>query len=423
MGLIWLGQVLSQAGTRMYQIAMLWWIITASTDGAGRHAGLFMVAGAVPALLFVKLIGRCVDRGDSKPLLVSCDILSSLAVATVGLCLLASRLSLAWVYGTGFAVALLQAFFDPALNKAVSEAVSPEDIEEAVALQSSTQYLASFGGAVAGALLIDRAGLLGVVWLNALSFAASAVFNSFLKLKYRVGRNESAEAARADISGWEILRRMPLIRKTLIGSSLANFFMTPILVILPLYTKETLGGGASLLGQLEASLWIGLLTGTLSSKWSRFPNNILHLGAACFFSMGLCLLLQGLIVERVLFAALLFCAGAALGVNNVKSVALYQEIVRPEWKGRFFAVTQAILSFTFPLAYFLFGLLADRLSPPKVCIIQGVGVLSLAGYFLFLALEEESPKAAGKDALLLPAARAPAGTTSAIAAGIGPSNA
>jgi hypothetical protein len=86
----------------------------------------------------------------------------------------------------------------------------------------------------------------------------------------------------------------------------------------------------------------------------------------------------------------LFLAGAALGVNNVKFMAFFQETVAPELKGRFFALMQAVIGFTFPIAYFFFGALTDYLRPSDVCLIQGAGVVSLAIYFLSLA-REESP--------------------------------
>jgi hypothetical protein len=59
--------------------------------------------------------------------------------------------------------------------------------------------------------------------------------------------------------------------------------------------------------------------------------------------------------------------------------------VQPELKGRFFALMQALLSFTFPAAFFLFGLLAEVMTPPRVCLIQALGVLAISGYFLRLS--------------------------------------
>ena len=387
MFLIWSGQALSQMGTRMYQIALAWWIVT--TGGGGKEVGLFMAAGALPALAFVKVIGKAVDRHQSRSTLIACDLCAFAVTIVVVLLFRAERLGFSGACIAGFFLALAQAFFDPALSKAVAEAAPPEDLEAAVAFQSSTQSLASFAGAMAGALLIDRIGILGVVILNALSFIVSAGANALLDIPPAA---HSATPALEAVSAWEALRQTPWLKKVLIGFGCVNFFLTPILVILPLYVKITLGGTATLLGVLEAAIWLGILAGTFGAKrilTGGTTSGVLRLGAACMLLLGVALFVPGVFMHGGLFFVALFCAGCALGVNNVKFVTLFQERVRPELKGRFFALMQALLSFTFPAAFFLFGLLAEIMAPPKVCIIQALGVLALSGYFLRLSQTTE----------------------------------
>lgn len=383
MALIWVGQTLSQAGTRMYQIALLWWVVSAG--GGGREAGLFMVMISLPALLFVKFIGRTVERAPRRRILVTCDLISGGLIAAVAIALASGTLGFAGVCAAGFCVAASQAFFEPALNKAVGELVAPEDVEEAVALQASTQSLASFGGAAAGALLIDHIGVQGVVALNVGSFLVSAVLNAMLRFPAAASAPDSAGEAGA-AGAWELLRETPWLKKALLGFGCANFFLTPVLVVMPLYVQRSLGGGASLLGTLEAALWLGLVLGSALSKRIAVQNE----AALAALSLGLaaaCLILPGMLVGAPLLLAALLALGTAMGINNVKFVALFQETVRPEHKGRFFALMQALLSVTFPAAFFLFGLLADRLAPPRVLVVQGLGLLAVAAYFAKLATE------------------------------------
>ncbi len=389
--LIWLGQLLSQGGIRMMQIALVWWIVSAGGERSGRDVGLFMVMGALPALLLVKFIGSFVDRRHSKPILIGCDLLACAVASVMAAVLHFGHLNLYGAMLGGFFIAFFQAFFDPTLNRAVAEACDPSDIEAGVAFQTSTQSLSSFGGAMAGALLIDRLGVPAVVALNAASYLVSAGLNAFLVLPNASPKADPAEPRGP--SGWEIVSGMPLVKRVLFGFGAANFFMSPILLVLPLYVKEVLGAGPSLLGLLEASLWIGLLSGTLTSKWWSWTDNTVRIGAACLAVMGACLLAPGLVASSGLFLAALFVAGAALGVNNVKFVSLFQAAVPPRFKGRFFAMMQAMLTASFPLAYFAFGFLADWLNPSNTCLIQGAGILVLSVYFLQLST---TPAAAQK---------------------------
>lgn len=380
--LMWLGQVASQSALRMFQISIMWWIIALSADGSGMDAGLFMVCGALPPIAFVHVIGRIIDTAKSRVILGSCAFLAFVFLGIVTAIFRFTTPVFWWICLAGFMIAILQAFMDPTLNKSVMQVVEKEDVESAVAFQSSTQSLANFGGAVLGAILIDRMGIANVILLGAAMFFTAGIF--YLLVRFRDVARPEHPSGEKPISGWRILEKMPELKKILIGFGFVNFFVTPILLVIPLYTSKTLGASASVLGYLEASLWIGLLGGTFSSKFFGFIKSTIRLGALCMLTMGICFLVPGFIVNQSLYMSVLFVAGFALGVNNVKFISLFQKTVPALIKGRFFALMQAVIGMTFPLAYFIFGVLADHITPPRISIIQGVGVICVAAFFLNL---------------------------------------
>ncbi|MBX9767834.1 MAG: hypothetical protein K2X47_11230, partial [Bdellovibrionales bacterium] len=65
-GRVWLTQVLSQSGIRMYQIAVVWWIVQTQGLLAGRWLALFAIVSALPPVLFSKWIGAKVDSGAPR---------------------------------------------------------------------------------------------------------------------------------------------------------------------------------------------------------------------------------------------------------------------------------------------------------------------------------------------------------------------
>lgn len=383
---LWLGEVLSQAGTRAYQIAILWWILSRDALAPGLAMGVFLVLGALPSLLFVRPIGRLIDRAPARRILVLADLAAAAVAAGVAGLHLAGRLSLPAVCAAGFALAWLQALIDPTLNKAVPEVTRPEELEPGVALVAATQSLANFAGAVLGALVIGAVGVLGAMLLNAASYLAAA--GCAARARFTPRDAGAAEAGREEPAGLSLLDGKPLLRAILLCFGLINFFATPTFVVLPLYTKLMLGGDARMLGGLEAALWAGLILGTFASDRIAATRGTLRLGAACMLAFGLSLLLPGLIVSLPAYAAFLAAAGFALGLNNVKFVTLFHEIVEPAVKGRFFALMQALIGFSFPVAFLAFGLLGDRLLPSRLCLIQGAGILVIALAFLRLAARE-----------------------------------
>jgi len=391
--LLWMGQICSQSGGRMYQMAMIWWLLGGGTDSAGRLVGTFMVMTALPSLILVKVIGRVVDRSRSQRVLVVGDLAAATTVGCVAYILHQSTLPLSFAFAAGLVAATLQSFIDPTLNKSVGEVLPPEDTESGVALLASTQSLANFAGAVAGAILIDLVGIPGTAMLASGGYLFSALCSRLAKFRYAL---PPVSAAEETSSGWAILDDYPLLKPLLLGFGLINFFSTPTLVVLPLYTKLTLNATASTLGKLEASLWIGLLAGTFCAKWIDFGWSRVKIGAICLFVFGACLGVPGFITNIAVYQVALFVGALALGVNNVKFITLFQEVVVPEKKGRFFALMQAAISFTFPISYFLFGWLADLLSPPQVCLLQGAGVMALAIGFSRLAEPQSAPLLLGE---------------------------
>src|SRR5262245_13381172 len=126
--LLWIGQVVSQAGTRMYQMAMLWWLLAKHSGGSGMQLGVFMVLGALPTIVLVKPIGRLIERSSSKMLLVMCDVLSTVVVLGIWWLLYVDRMSVEAAYLAGFLVPLIHAVFNPTLNKSVAEIAPPDQI-------------------------------------------------------------------------------------------------------------------------------------------------------------------------------------------------------------------------------------------------------------------------------------------------------
>ncbi|HAE37348.1 MAG TPA: hypothetical protein DCG57_01780 [Candidatus Riflebacteria bacterium] len=400
---LWLGQVTSQAGTRVYQIAIVWWILMISSENSGFSLGVFMVAGALPSLLLYKIIGRVVDRMPAKVMLVSCDLASAVLMGYVAWSLHTETFTLGQAYLFGFLIAVAEGFFNPAITKCLPELVAEDYLEQAVAYQASSQYLASFGGSVLGAMLIAWLGIPLLVLLNAITYVFSAIIEMTLVFPVAktaeinehsaVQQVEASElpetvegAENIDTSG--LWQKFPLLKKLLVGFGLVNFFATPTLVIVPLYVQKSLHGNATVMGLLEAALWVGILLGTFAAALVRSRGRTIRLGSLSMVIYGGSMIVPGLLINAWTFGLALMLAGASLGITNVKFVTLFQRVVPGPVKGRFFATMQAIIGFSFPVAYMVFGYLGDLMSPSRVCLVQATGILLVAMWFYHLSGEE-----------------------------------
>lgn len=379
--LLWTSQVLSQAGNRMFQIAVAWWILSNISESSGTYLAIFMVLGSLPSIFLVKWIGRVIDRNPSRRVLLTNDTLG-ITLTLILTFIFSHQVHIAAILASGLLFALFQGMIEPTLNKAVPELVEEQDISSAVAFLSSTQTLANFFGAVMGAVLIDQVGLIGITLINGSSYLVSAVCDGIIRFDRTKAESSGAKADNEKAEGWKILEGKPLIKKILLTFGCVNFFGTPILVILPIYTKQVLQASASTLGVLEACIWLGILSGTFFSSRLGLKERALLFTSICLFSFGAFLSLPAIMIHKVFYGFCLAGAGFSLGAMNVRMISLFQEIIPNTQKGRFFALLQALISFAIPIGYFTFAALSDVLETRYLCLLQGGGVILLSVFFV-----------------------------------------
>ncbi|MFF4532290.1 MFS transporter [Streptomyces sp. NPDC001407] len=401
-GAVWLGQVLTQAAVRMFQVGVSWWLVAyAVSGGNGLASGLFMAVSTLPAVALAPVVARAIARVAHRTLLRTAAGAAGVVATALAGWAYASDLPLAAAYAATLALATCQAFFDPCLTTSVPELVDDEDIEAATGFELSTQSLASLGGALLGALIVDRAGVAGLAVGCAAAYVTAAVL--IATVRFRTAAADAGEGAGGEERRTlrQVLSGLPFVRKILISFTAANLFTTAVFVVIPLYTKGVLHGGGGTVALLEASLGTGTLIGSFTG--ARVPGRPTVVGSLCLAAMALALGLPGIVGERPVIAGCLAVAGWCVGVIGVRFVALFQRLVPASDKPAFFAVMQAVLGATFPVASLLFGALGDQLSPQTLCLIQAAGLVPAACALALLResapVAESAPAAAEPEAV------------------------
>ncbi|WP_019891208.1 MFS transporter [Streptomyces purpureus] len=397
-GAVWAGQVLTQAAGRMFQVGVAWWLVAyAVEDGQGLASGLLMAVSTVPAVALAPVVARVVAGVAHRTVLRTAAALAGTAAAGLAVWGWASGLPLAAAYAAALALATCQAFFDPCLTTSVPELVDDEDIETATGFELSTQSLAGLGGALLGALIVDRAGVAALAAGCAAAYLGAALL--IAGVRFRTAAVPAVAGPAPEVAGpapavagpapevagpapeqrrnlRAILGELPHVRRILICFTAANLFTTAVFVVIPLYTRSVLGDGGGTVALLEASLGIGTLLGSVTG--ARVPGRPTVTGACCLGLMALAFALPGLLADRLVIAGCLAVAGWCVGVIGVRFVALFQRLVPAADKPGFFAVMQAVLGASFPVASLLFGLAGDHLSARTLCLVQAAGLVPAA---------------------------------------------
>ncbi|APU38713.1 MFS transporter [Streptomyces sp. TN58] len=406
---VWLGQVLTQAAVRMFQVGVSWWIVAyAVADARGLASGLFMAACTLPAVVLAPVVAGAVGRFAHRSVLRGAAGLAAVVAGILAVWAQGGGPPLAGVYAAALALATCQAFFDPCLTTSVPELVDDADIETATGFELSTQSLAGLGGALLGALTVDRAGVAALAAGCAAAYAGAAVLVASARFRTagaapadqaqtgqaeqaggadQAGAPAAAPAARRPLR--RILGELPYVRRILVCFTAANLFTAAVFVVIPLYTRSVLGGGGGTVALLEASLGGGALVGAFTG--TRVPGRPTVAGACCLGLMAVALALPGVFSHLPVVAGCLAVAGWCAGAVSVRFVALFQRLVPTADKPGFFAVMQAVLGASLPVASLVFGSAGDLLSPQTLCLVQGVGLLPAACALALLGARTPEP--------------------------------
>ncbi|RKT12233.1 putative MFS family arabinose efflux permease [Streptomyces sp. 1114.5] len=387
---VWAAQVLTQAAGRMFQVGAVWWLVgyAAGTD-RGLASGVFLAVSTLPAVALAPLVAALIARRPHRTVLgASAAVAGLVALGTAGWTY-AATLPMAVVYGAALLLAGCQAVFDPCLTTSVPELVEDADIEAATGFELATQSLAGLAGGLLGPLVVDGAGLAGIVAGCAGAYLLAAALIAATRFPTAPGAptaDGDAPADDAPPAGRRPLRRilaeLPFVRRVLLCFTAANLFTTAVFVVMPLYTRTVLHADGSTVAALEAALGAGTLVGSFTG--GRLPGTPTAVGAGCLGLMAAALALPGLpglpapAAGQATAVGSMAVAGWCVGVIGVRFVALFQRLVPATDRPGFFAVMQALLGATFPVSSLVFGLLGDHLSPRTLCLVQALGVLPVA---------------------------------------------
>ncbi|MFJ2905386.1 MFS transporter [Streptomyces sp. NPDC087212] len=168
--LFFAGQVVSNIGTWMQRIAQDWLVL--SLTGSATAVGVTTALQFLPMLLFGLYGGVLVDRLPRRPTLLFTQ--TSMAVTGIALAVLtlSGHVQVWHVYVAAFAVGLATVVDNPARQSFVSEMVGPDQLQNAVSLNSANFQSARLVGPAVAGLMITGVGTGWAFMANGLSFAA-----------------------------------------------------------------------------------------------------------------------------------------------------------------------------------------------------------------------------------------------------------
>ncbi len=256
------GQGISLCGTWMQRVAQSWLVLTISHSGTA--LGLVTAAQFVPMLAGGPYGGLVADRVDKRRMLIATQTAQALLALTLGLLTVSGAVHLWMVFVIAFALGTTNVFDTPGRQSFVMEMVGPDQLRNAVTLNSVLVNAArAIGPAVAG-VLIATVGTGLCFLLNAGSFVA--VLASLLLLdSSRFHRSRPVARARGQVrEGLRYVARTPGLLTPLLMMAAIGTLAYEFQVVLPVLARHTFHGGAGAYGTMTAAMGIGAVVGGLA---------------------------------------------------------------------------------------------------------------------------------------------------------------
>lgn len=371
---LWIGMLLSYVGTWMQMVGGQWLLV--DEPNAATWVSLVQVATTLPVMLLAFPAGVVADAFDRRWLLWWVQVYFFVVGILLAALTAADQMPPALLLAFTFAIGAGAAMQLPAWGAIIPETVPKAQLPAATRLEVVGVNLARAAGPALAGVVIARAGVAEVFFVN----AASVVVLAIVLLRWRrppagvEGRRERfVPALRA---GGRYVWHEPVVRRILLRAAL---FITPAMALwslLPLIASQGLGLGADGYGALFGALGVGAIVAflALGKVRERLSNNALLGVAHIAYAAALATVV---VAPNVVVAlASLVLAGLAWAAM-ISTLNAELQFFLPQWvRARGLAVHLVTFMGSQAVGALLWGLVAQGFGLRAACFIAGAVMLA-----------------------------------------------
>ena len=364
------GQSISLIGTWMQQIAMIW-LVYRLTHSAFL-LGVVGFAGQFPTFLLAPFTGVLADRWNRHRTIVVTQTLSLLQAAALAILVLTETVQVWHLIALAVVLGAINALDMPVRQSFIIQMIErKEDLANAIALNSAMVTATRLLGPSIAGVLIGAFGE-GICFLvNAISYVA--VIAALLAMHVAPPPSKPANGRMIDglKEGFAYVAGFAPVRDILLLLASMSFMGMPYYILMPVFAKDVLGGGAHTLGFLMGAAGLGALVGTIYLATRKSIRGFIRIIAVAASVFGAGLVAFSLSHVVWLSMILVFVAGLGMMVQMACSNTIIQTIVDDDKRGRVMSLfTMAFIGMA-PFGSLFAGALASRIGAPNTLAIGG----------------------------------------------------
>ena len=377
--LMWAGAFTSTTGAFVQEVAQSWLVYTLTESAF--LLGLTAFLNGAPILLFSLLGGVAADRMDRRKLLLFSQYVQTLSALTLALLIWMEVIAVWHIMAAAFATGVGQAFGGPAYQALIPSLVDEEDLPNAIALISIQFNLARVVGPVVGGLAFTTLGAAACFGINGLSFMAVIVSLLIIRLRF-VPQKTETHVLQSLKQGLSFVYRHHSLRALVLLSTITAFLAVPLIMLLPVFARETYGLGARGYSTMMAFSGAGAITGALFVAWLGNAPRKGRISLLMQMVLGVATVTFALSTHLWLGCGFVFLAGGAILAVFALLNSLVQLLAPEEMRGRILSVYHTAFRGAMPLGNLAAGSLANKFGAPRMIAANGVILFFIALVYL-----------------------------------------
>ena len=378
------GQGVSLIGTWMQQTAT-GWLVYRLTDSEFL-LGLVGFAVQAPSFFISPIAGVLADRWDRRRVLIITQMLSMIQAFAMGILVISAHVTIGPIICLSLLLGTINAFDIPTRQSFIMQMVEDKSLlSNALALNSSMFNMARMVGPSVAGIVIASFGEGVCFLLNAVSYIT--VIFSYFCMTLPKSPDAAPVAKKPSIfkelkEGLAYVSNNAPIKWTLLLLALFSLAGTPVMILLPVFARDILHGGANTLGFLMGASGVGAFCGAIFLASRKNVRSLVYFMGFGASGYGCVLIAFAWSKDFRLSMLLMFLSGVLMMMQMVSGNTIIQTLVDDDKRGRVMSLFAAAFIGLAPFGGIIMGTVSEHTGAPSA--ITAGGVVCLAGAILFL---------------------------------------
>jgi MFS family permease len=379
--LYFFGRSVSQFGTWMQRVAVLWLVY--SITHSEWLLGVTIFAEQFPSFLISIPGGVIADRYDRFTVIKVTQVASMIQSVLLALLVYTGHAPIWAILALSVLLGVINAIDIPARQTMLHQVVAdPADLPNALALTTAMASLAQLLGPALSGIVLNAWGAPVCFLINAASFGGVYASVVLMKIPPQSQKKTEKKVWTEFAEGFQYVLKTPHIGTIILMLGITSLLILPYNTVLPVFAKIVFKGNASTYGYINSFIGVGGVVGTIFLASRKPGTHLRRILLVSLFGLGASLICFSQIKNFPL--AMFF--GACTGFGSIAQYTISNIVVQsesdPKMRGRAIGVLFMAIFGMVPLGSLLVGAISARIGAPTTVLCEGIAAICIGMAFI-----------------------------------------